>query len=397
MSAPTEIGGRYALERRLGAGGMSTVFLARDAVLERKVAVKLLAEHLSDDEDFVARFRREALAAARLQHPNIVQVFDSGEDAPSGRHFIVMEYVNGPSCADLLRSQRQLGVEQTVEIVRGSCHGLDYAHRAGVIHRDVKPGNLLVSDESGTVKLADFGIAKAAEQTRITQVGAVLGTAAYLSPEQATGEEAEAPSDIYSLGVCAYQFLTGRLPHEYSSLTELALKQQRDTVVPITDYRPDVPAELDEAIRVALERDPAQRYASALDMAAAMDAGARGEHTAATQAFSIGSTQLLGDDVDHTDATQALPQTRLPTRAPRRSEPPAVLPPERPARRERPAKKSSGSRARLVALLLVLILAGVAVAILVSGSSGSGFTNINASSPRDQAQELINYIKEHRR
>jgi serine/threonine protein kinase len=393
MSAPTEIGGRYALERRLGAGGMSTVFLARDAVLERKVAVKLLAEHLSDDEDFVARFRREALAAARLQHPNIVQVFDSGEDEPSGRHFIVMEYVNGPSCADLLRSQRQLGVEQTVEIVRGSCHGLDYAHRAGVIHRDVKPGNLLVSDESGTVKLADFGIAKAAEQTRITQVGAVLGTAAYLSPEQATGEEAEAPSDIYSLGVCAYQFLTGRLPHEYSSLTELALKQQRDTVVPITDYRRDVPPELDEAIRVALERDPAQRYASALDMAAAMDAGARGEHTAATQAFSIGSTQLLGDD---TDATQALPATRLPTRSTRRADPPAVLPPERPERRPR-EKKSSGGRARLIALLLVLILAGAAVAILVSGTSGSGYTNINAGSPRDQAQELINYIRDHRR
>src|SRR4051812_2412253 len=327
MPTPTEIAGRYTLERRLGAGGMSTVFLARDAVLERQVAVKLLAEHLSDDDDFVERFRREALAAARLQHPNIVQVFDSGEDAPSARHFIVMEYVNGPSTADLLRQQRQLGIEQTVEIVRGACHGLDYAHRAGVVHRDVKPGNLLVSDESGIVKLADFGIAKAAEQTRMTQVGAVLGTAAYLSPEQATGEEAEPPSDIYSLGVCAYQFLTGRLPHEYSSLTELALKQQRDAVVPVTEYRPDVPDALDRAVRVALERDPAERYASALDMAAALDAGARGEDTAATQAFdSTGSTQFL-TGLDNTDATQALPATRMPTRAPRRAEP--VPPPAR--------------------------------------------------------------------
>jgi serine/threonine-protein kinase len=394
MSAPTEIGGRYALERRLGAGGMSTVFLARDAVLERNVAVKLLAEHLSDDEDFVARFRREALAAARLQHPNIVQVFDSGEDEPSGRHFIVMEYVNGPSCADLLRSQRQLGVEQTVDIVRGSCHGLDYAHRAGVIHRDVKPGNLLVSDESGTVKLADFGIAKAAEQTRITQVGAVLGTAAYLSPEQATGEEAEAPSDIYSLGVCAYQFLTGRLPHEYSSLTELALKQQRDSVVPITEYRPDVPPELDRAIRVALERDPAQRYASALTMAAALDAGARGEDTAATQAFeATGSTQFLGGGLDDADATQALPATGVPTRAPSRAQ--RLQPPAQP---DRPAKKkSSGGRAKFVAIALILVLAAVAVAILVSGTSGSGYTDINAGSPRDQAGELIKYIREHRR
>jgi serine/threonine-protein kinase len=395
MSTPTEIGGRYTLERRLGAGGMSTVFLAKDAVLERHVAVKLLAEHLSDDEDFVARFRREALAAARLQHPNIVQVFDSGEDEPSGRHFIVMEYVNGPSCADLLREQRQLGVEQTVEIVVGSCQGLDYAHRAGVVHRDVKPGNLLVSDESGTVKLADFGIAKAAEQTRITQVGAVLGTAAYLSPEQATGEEAEAASDIYSLGVCAYQFLTGRLPHEYSSLTELALKQQRDTVAPITDFRPDVPPELDQAIRVALERDPAQRYVSALTFAAALEAGARGEQTADTQAFSTTGTQLLGD-FDATDATQALPATRMPTRAPRRAPDPVAAPPAR-RDRDRPAKKSSGGRAKFVALALVLILAAVAVAILVSGTSGAGYTDINAGSARDQAGELIRYIREHRR
>jgi serine/threonine-protein kinase len=393
MAAPTEIGGRYTLERRLGAGGMSTVFLARDAVLERRVAVKLLAEHLSDDEDFVARFRREALAAAKLQHPNIVQVFDSGEDEPSGRHFIVMEYVNGPSCADLLREHRQLGVEQTVEIVRGACHGLDYAHRAGLIHRDVKPGNLLVSDESGTVKLADFGIAKAAEQTRITQVGAVLGTAAYLSPEQATGEEAEAASDIYSLGVCAYQFLTGRLPHEYSSLTELALKQQREAVVPISDYRPDVSPELDRAVRVALERDPKHRYASALDMAAALDAGARGEETAATQAFSATGTQFLVDD---TDATQALPATQLPTRAPRRPPERTAMPPERPERSRDRKKAGGANRARLVALALVLLLAAVGIAILVSGNSGSGYTDINAGSPRDQAQELINYIREHR-
>jgi eukaryotic-like serine/threonine-protein kinase len=389
MATPTEIGGRYRLERRLGAGGMSTVFLAQDAVLERRVAVKLLAEHLSDDEDFVARFRREALAAARLQHPNIVQVFDSGEDEPSSRHFIVMEYVNGPSCADLLREHRTLGVEQTVEIVRGACHGLDYAHRAGVVHRDVKPGNLLVSDESGTIKLADFGIAKAAEQTRITQVGAVLGTAAYLSPEQATGDEAEPPSDIYSLGVCAYQFLTGRLPHEYSSLTELALKQQREPVAPVTDYRQDVSPELDRAIRVALERDPSQRYASALDMAQAIDAGARGEDTAATQAFAMTGTQLLADD---TDATQAMPATRA------LGTPVEAYPAPAPvARRERPRerKKSGANRARLIALALVLVLAAVGIAILVSGTSGSGFTDINQGSPRDQAQELINYIRDH--
>src|SRR5918992_2870336 len=147
MSPPEQIAGRYRLDRRLGAGGMSTVFLATDAVLERAVAVKLLAEHLADDVDFVARFRREALSAARLQHPNIVQVFDSGQDQESGRHYIVMEYVEGPSCADLLRQHRMFDADDTVRIVRDACHGLDYAHRAGVIHRDVKPGNLLVASE----------------------------------------------------------------------------------------------------------------------------------------------------------------------------------------------------------------------------------------------------------
>src|SRR5256886_7116036 len=234
MSTPKEVAGRYRLDSRLGAGGMSTVFMALDTVLERRVAVKLLAEHLADDEAFVARFRREAVAAARLQHPNIVQVFDSGLDPASDRHYIVMEYVEGPSCADLLRDQGTLGVEESVRIVRDACHGLDYAHRAGVVHRDVKPGNLLIASETGTTKLADFGIAKAAEQTRITQVGSVLGTAAYLSPEQASGEEAGPESDLYSLGVCAYQFLAGRLPHEYGSLPRLAPEQQQDQGAPLT-------------------------------------------------------------------------------------------------------------------------------------------------------------------
>src|ERR687895_543186 len=239
-------------------------------------------EQIAERYRLERRFRREALSAARLQHPNIVQVFDSGQDAESGRHYIVMEYVDGPSAADLLRERKRLEVDETVHIVRDACHGLDYAHRAGVVHRDVKPGNLLIAQEMNTTKLADFGIAKAAEQTRITQVGSVLGTAAYLSPEQAHGEESGPASDIYSLGVCAYQFLTGRLPHEYSSLTELALKQVQDPVQPITDFRPEVPPELDEAIRLCLERDPGNRYRSALEMAQALEAGPQGQAAGAT-------------------------------------------------------------------------------------------------------------------
>src|SRR5437588_5120846 len=185
----TTIAERYEIEGRLGVGGMSTVVLAFDQRLERYVAVKLLAEHLADDSTFVSRFRREALAAARLVHPNIVQVFDFGFDEGQHQHFIVMEHVPGHSCAELLRDRGHLDVDQAVEIIAQACRGLEYAHRNGVVHRDVKPGNLLVSD-SDVVKLADFGIARATDQSSITQVGSVLGTAAYLAPEQARAGEA---------------------------------------------------------------------------------------------------------------------------------------------------------------------------------------------------------------
>jgi eukaryotic-like serine/threonine-protein kinase len=385
VTTPTEVAGRYRLENRLGAGGMSTVFKAQDTVLERAVAVKLLAEHLAQDDAFVARFRREALAAARLQHPNIVQVFDSGEDPESGRHYIVMEYVDGPSCADLLRQHRMFDTDDTVRIVRDACQGLDYAHRASVIHRDVKPGNLLVSNESGTTKLADFGIAKAAEQTRITQVGAVLGTAAYLSPEQASGEEAGAASDIYSLGVCAYQFLAGRLPHEYGSLTELALKQQQERVPPITDFRDDVPPELDQAIRVCLERDPSRRYATALDMASALEGAMRGDTTAATEMIALDdATQKL----DRTEATRALPVER-----PRRQTPPPPVrrPPTEERRPERPRKRNP-FRALIAAL--IVLLAGAAVALALS-LGGSNKQDINRDNVHGQVHDLIQYVRDH--
>jgi serine/threonine-protein kinase len=248
-----------------------------------------------------------------------------------------------------------------------------------------------MAEETSSVKLADFGIAKAAEQTRITQVGAVLGTAAYLSPEQATGEEAGPESDIYSLGVCAYQFLAGRLPYEYGSLTELALKQQNEQVPPISQSRPEVPPALDMAIRRCLERDPSLRYASALEMAAALEGGLQGEEPG-TAAFQTASTQMLGGE----DATQALPRT---TALPRRQQPqyePAPVAPPRERRPERQRKKKRGGGARLVALLLILLLAGVAVALLLS-SNGGGYTNIDAGSAHDQADQLIQYVRDHRK
>src|SRR5215218_9261607 len=262
----TVIAGRYELGRRLGIGGMSTVQLALDRRLERDVAVKLLAEHLADDPSFVSRFRREALAAARLVHPNVVQVFDFGFDEAAHRHFIVMEAVPGRSCAELLRERGHLELAQAVEIVAQACRGLDYAHRNGVVHRDVKPGNLLVTDD-GVVKLADFGIAKATEQSSITQVGSVLGTAAYLAPEQARGEEPGPPADLYALGVVTYQLLSGRLPYEASSLSELALKQQREVPLPLDAVNAEIPPTLAHAVARSLAIDADARYADALAMA----------------------------------------------------------------------------------------------------------------------------------
>ncbi len=403
MAAPSHIAGRYELERRLGAGGMSTVFLGQDTVLERPVAVKLLAEHLAEDDDFVARFRREALAAARLQHPNVVQVFDSGLDAESQRHYIVMEFVDGPSCADILRDEKRLDLDDAVHIIRDACHGLDYAHRAGVVHRDVKPGNLLLASESNAVKLADFGIAKAAEQTRITQVGSVLGTAAYLSPEQARGEEAGPASDIYSLGVCAYQFLAGRLPHEYSSLTELALKQQEETVEPITVHRPEVPPELDRAIRVCLAREPEARYPTTLEMAHALDAGLHGEVTDATRLLAASAAPLAAD----MDATRALGQTeatrplrrRTTTQAPAaatayRREPTGAYP---PAARSEAGPTNDEKRARRrkrLSIFFALLAVAVAIAAVAVALNTSGTTSGPDPVSRGDVQQQVSGVKQ---
>src|SRR5215216_4023232 len=287
----TLISGRYELGERLGSGGMSSVYSATDRVLERTVAVKVLAEHLSDDEKFVARFRREALAVAKLIHPNIVQVYDTGVD--HDRHFIVMEYVEGRSCAQLLQTRGRLGPRTAAEIGIQACAGLEYAHRQGIIHRDVKPGNLMViggpsrrRDDGGaahhppteemTVKLTDFGIARAAEQTRLTQVGSVVGTAAYLAPEQARGDEATPAADVYALGVVIYQLLTGRLPWEGTTLAELAIRRENERPLAPSSYDSEVPDTLSTAVLRSLEGDPALRYTAARELAAALRAGIAG-------------------------------------------------------------------------------------------------------------------------
>jgi len=252
--------GRYRIERELGHGGMATVYLAHDEELGRPVAVKMLPEHLAVDDAFRARFVREARLAGRLSHPNIVRVYDAGD--AEGRPFIVMEYVPGASLAEAGR----LPVAGVVDLGVQACAGLQHAHDAGLVHRDVKPANLLVRDD-GVLKIADFGIARAAESTRHTQAGTLLGTAAYLAPEQIAGADATPASDLYSLGAVLYELLTGQPPYSFSSLAELSAIQADGTIEPVSDVEPGVPHEVEAAVMHALARDPRFRPASAAELA----------------------------------------------------------------------------------------------------------------------------------
>jgi eukaryotic-like serine/threonine-protein kinase len=403
-TSTTTIAGRYRLERRLGVGGMSTVYLAFDQRLERSVAIKLLAEHLADDPTFVSRFRREALSAARLVHPNIVQVFDFGFDEAQHQHFIVMEHVPGRSCAELLRDRGRLEVDRAIEIISQACRGLDYAHRNGVVHRDVKPGNLLVS-ENDVVKLADFGIARATDQSSITQVGSVLGTAAYLAPEQARGEEAGPRADIYSLGVVAYQLLSGRLPYEASSLTELALKQQRELPQPLHSLDPAIALALSQAVAMALSLDQRQRPVDAMAFAQALRDGARGIEPA-TAAYAgdhgpeaptshlapAGATDVLPGTAAtqlrrSTEATAATRLTR-PSPAPRRWEP--------PPRARKPRRRRFVRGLVLLILLAAVFVAAVIVAVELSASNGNNtaiqFQHVVARDAQHAIQQLRKVI-----
>src|ERR687892_93128 len=274
---------RYKLISRLGSGGMADVWLADDQMLDRKVALKFLHERFAQDRQFVERFRREAQSAAGLQHPNVVGVYDRGEH--EGRHWIAMEYVQGASLKDLIT--RGLSVGEAIEIVRQILAGARFAHERGIIHRDLKPHNVLV-DGDGRARVTDFGIARAGA-SEITQTGSVLGTAQYLSPEQAQGLEVTASSDLYSVGVVLYEMLTGKVPFDGESAVAVALKQVSEVPRPPSELNPAVPRALDAVVLKALAKDPANRFASVDEFAAALDAAEKNPSVAPFETAVFGA------------------------------------------------------------------------------------------------------------
>ncbi|MGH2693080.1 MAG: protein kinase domain-containing protein [Actinomycetota bacterium] len=270
------LGDRYEIRSTLGRGGMATVYEGHDRVLDRPVAIKVLAERYAGDEKFVTRFQREARAAAGLSHPNIVSVFDTGDT--DGEHYIVMELVEGETLADVLDREGPLSPERAARICGTVAQALRAAHDQGFVHRDVKPGNVMLSP-SGDVKVMDFGIARAATDDTLTQTGTVLGTASYLSPEQSRGDQVDHRSDIYSLGCVLYEMLTGRPPFSGGSPVSVAYKHVNEEPEPASRVNPSVPAELESVVMRALRKDPVARFPTAEAFGEAVSSAVEGETT----------------------------------------------------------------------------------------------------------------------
>ncbi|MDP4621122.1 MAG: protein kinase, partial [Thermoleophilia bacterium] len=263
----SELGERYELGHQIGSGGMATVYLAYDTVLDREVAVKILAERFAADQAFVERFRREASAAAGLNHPNIVAVYDRG--GAEDTYYIVMEYLSGPDLKKVIRDQGPLDPAVAVDNALQILSALTAAHGAGIIHRDIKPQNVMVG-EDGRLRVADFGIARADADQQMTEAGSVIGTAQYLSPEQAQGEETTAASDTYAVGVVLYEMLTGRVPFDGDRPVTVAMKQINEPPVPPRVFAPDIPPALDAVVMKALSKRPEDRFVTAEDFTAAL-------------------------------------------------------------------------------------------------------------------------------
>ena len=258
-----KINDRYEIIRSIGEGGMANVYLGYDTILDRNVAIKVLRGDLSTDEKFVRRFQREALSASSLAHPNIVEMYDVGED--NGIYYIVMEYVEGKTLKQLLKKRGNLTLSEAIDIMLQLTDGMAHAHDSYIIHRDLKPQNIMIKDD-GQIKITDFGIAMALNATQLTQTNSVMGSVHYLPPEQASGKGSTIKSDIYSMGIIFYELLTGTLPFRGDNAVEIALKHMREPLPNVRDFNPSIPQSIENIIRHATAKNPKNRYDSAREM-----------------------------------------------------------------------------------------------------------------------------------
>lgn len=353
---------RYVLEAPIASGGMATVWRARDDVLARPIAVKLLHPHLAEDETFVERFRVEALAAARLAHPNIVSIYDTGSESSDGQidHYIVMEHCGGGTLGDLVAAG-PMDPHRVSSVGATICDALAYAHARSIVHRDIKPHNVLVSDHN-SLKVTDFGIAKAAfQKTDITTTGKIIGTVTYISPEQANGDEPDARSDLYSLGVLLYELTIGRPPFEADTDVAIALKHLNEMPPSLRSLRAGIPKTLDSVIMRSLAKDPDDRYGSADEMRSALMQGASG-----------GSTQVI----------------RTPTRTAPAASQPAPQSPSGSGRRKSGEGFMSGEGRRMLPIIGLVIAAIVAAVLIASALGQDGSTDSPRSNDGDNGGSI---------
>jgi predicted Ser/Thr protein kinase len=331
------IAGRYELEELVGSGGMSSVYRAHDRLLERRVALKILHEQFTRDEDYVERFRREARAVAQLTHPNIVTVIDRGEQ--DGRQFIVFEYVDGMNLKELVAQEGRLSPREAIELGLQVARGLAFAHDQGLVHRDVKPQNVLL-DADGRAKVTDFGIAHAVDVDGMTITGTIMGTSNYIAPEQARGQPVDEQTDVYSLGCVLYELLAGEVPFDGDSFVAIAMRHVNDPVPSVREVRPDVPPRLDWAIQRAMAKDHDDRFDSMTDFAAELEAS---------------YAELDGAE----GATMVVPRTAPPRR-----------------RRQRPRRRRRlGVWPAVLAGVVLAAIAGGVIGALTLGGGGGGSSN----------------------
>ncbi len=387
MTQPRLLGGRYELDGIVGRGGMAEVFRARDIRLDRVVGVKTLRDDLARDQTFQARFRREAQSAASLNHPSIVAVYDTGEDMVGSTPvpYIVMEFVDGRTLRDLLRDDRRLLPERALEITDGVLRALDYSHRNGIVHRDIKPGNVMLT-RSGEVKVMDFGIARAVadSQLTMTQTAQVIGTAQYLSPEQARGERVDARSDLYSAGCLLYELLTGRPPFTGDSPVAIAYQHVKEEPVPPSQIDPEVPPWADAIVLKAMRKDPADRYQSAGEMRNDIQRALSGAPLAApmpTAAYGPGTRRMGGTATQVAGRTGAIPPYQY---GPPGYGPDGVGPDGQPKRQHR-----IWPWVALATVVVVLVAVIVLLKFIGSGTSGVSVPDVVGQSLTKAENTLV--------